>query len=147
MKKNLTLIALAALATLSGCAAPGGTYIVPPIAAAAPKPAKVYPTMAKAVGVVNTCSVEANRGMGGFVLMGGIDSANRLYACAPGAGLTIKAVPRNFASVMISSLCDVTKPVSQSPGEDDRVTSYCTYKGPTGLPPSIGGVPLLVAKQ
>jgi hypothetical protein len=160
MRTRLLTTALIFTAALAGCAnVDMSRYIhapdvnVPPRstetssqAATSPVQKTKYDPLPAAFGVGPNCYTGAVGNFGGMLVYGGRDGQDRYYSCKPGAPIRFASATSGFNSALIPHLCDISKPVIQTPGYSGSLTVTCTYKGPEGIPTRIQGVPVLVVK-
>jgi len=105
-----------------------------------------YDPLPPAFGVGPNCYTGAVGNFGGMLVYGGRDGQDRYYSCKPGAPIRFAPATNEFNSRLIPYLCDISKPVIQTPGYSGSLTVTCTYKGPDGIPAKVNGVPILVVK-
>jgi hypothetical protein len=105
-----------------------------------------YDPLPAAFGVGPNCYTGAVGNFGGMLVYGGRDAQERYYSCKTGGSIHFAPATSTFNSALIPYLCDISKPVIQTPGYSGSLTVTCTYKGPEGIPTRVQGVPVLVVK-
>lgn len=105
-----------------------------------------YDPLPPAFGVGPNCYTGAVGNFGGVLVYGGRDGQDRYYSCKPGAPIRFASATSGFNSALIPHLCDIGKPVIQTPGYSGSLTVTCTYRGPENIPGSVQGVPIFVVK-
>lgn len=151
MKKTF-LPALAAIAVLTACS----TQQVGEFARAlqtngpAPAPQSAPKTVAPAVpavslasaGTLNQCRTEVSPQNNALLVTAGHNPQNRYFTCAVGSPMTFRRAEAGFNAKLIPFLCDMSKPVINTPVEEDMSIVVCTYPGPTRLPVVVDGIPI-----
>lgn len=105
-----------------------------------------YDPLPPAFGVGPNCYTGAVGNFGGVLVYGGRDGQDRYYSCKTGGSIRFAPATSGFNSALIPYLCDISKPVIQTPGYSGSLTITCTYRGPENIPASVQGVPILVVK-
>lgn len=154
------LLAMPLLSVLSGCANvdmsryihAAGTGTLPSSQETSTQasqpitPKSKYDPLPVAFGVGPNCYTGAVGNFGGMLVYGGRDGQDRYYSCKTGGSIRFAPATNEFNSRLIQYLCDLSKPVIQTPGYSGSLTVTCTYKGPEGIPAKVNGVPILVVK-
>ncbi|MYN45993.1 hypothetical protein GTP23_13135 [Pseudoduganella sp. FT93W] len=151
MKKAILSIAIAS-AALTACTteqvgqfaramqtnAPATPQVTPkPSVPAAP------PVSLASAGTLNQCRTELSPSRDALLVTAGHNNSNQYYTCAVGSPMTLRRASPSFNAHLIALVCDLSKPVVNTPVDDgDNTIVNCTYPGPGRLPSVVDGVPV-----
>ena len=115
-----------------------------PTAQAAPKPASpaALPVSLASAGTLNQCRTEVSPARDALLVTAGHNNANQYYTCAVGAPMTFRRAEASFNAHMIPLLCDMSKPIVNTPVDGENSIVSCTYAGPGRLPTVVDGLPI-----
>ncbi|MBA5686345.1 hypothetical protein [Rugamonas apoptosis] len=150
MKKAIFSIAIASVALTACSTEQVGQFARAmqtnaPASQVTPKPATpAAPQISLAsAGTLNQCRTELSPSRDALLVTAGHNSSNQYYTCAVGSPMTLRRAEPGFNAHLISLVCDLSKPVVNTPVNDgDNTIVNCTYVGPSRLPSVVDGVPV-----